>query len=245
MPILALAVISFFAWFFSMLAGGGSPLILIPVISLLLGSQAVAPVITVGLLVGNSQRSLYLWNQIDWAVTWWYAPGAFAGGILGAYTLSKMHLDWLQLILALGLVGIGVNYWLSQREVTFTVKTWYFLPVSFLNSVGSALIGSTGPIMNPMYLNYGLNKEAMIATKSLNKAMLHVIKIAAYGILGEISLEYVGYGLVIGLGAIPANWLGKKVLAQMSNHRFRQLAFTFVAISGIFMLWQQRSLLPL
>lgn len=42
-----------------MLAGGGSPFILLPVVSLLLGAQAVAPVITTGLLIGNAQRGLF------------------------------------------------------------------------------------------------------------------------------------------------------------------------------------------
>lgn len=242
MTIFVLVLASFVAWFFSMLAGGGSPLVLIPLISLLLGSQAVAPVITVGLLIGNGQRSWLFWRDIDWPVTGWYAPGALCGGILGAYLLSRIHLEWLQPVIALGLVGIGINYWLSQQETTFPVKGWYFLPVSFLNAVGSAIIGSTGPIMNPMYLNYGLDKERMVATKSFNKALLHLIKIVAYAALGELSLEYLGYGLVVGLGAIPANWLGKQVLARMSNQQFRQLAFTFVALSGMIMLWQQRRL---
>lgn len=243
MVIITLVLVSFIAWFFSMLAGGGSPLVLIPLISLMLGSQAVAPIITVGLLMGNSQRSLFFWRDIHWGITGWYTPGALIGGILGAYTLSRIHVEWLQILIALGLVAMGLNYYLNQQETTFSVRTWYFLPVSFLNAVGSGLIGSTGPIMNPVYLNYGLNKEEMIATKSLNKAMLHLIKIAAYIVLGELSFEHLGYGVVVGLGAIPANWLGKKVLAQISNHQFRQIAFTFVAISGIFMLWQQRNLL--
>lgn len=55
---ISLFIASFLAWFFSMLAGGGSPFILIPMISLLLGSTAVAPVITTGLLIGNTQRGI-------------------------------------------------------------------------------------------------------------------------------------------------------------------------------------------
>jgi uncharacterized membrane protein YfcA len=35
--------------------------------------------------------------------------------------------------------------------------------------------------------------------------------------------------------------LGKQVLAQMSAQQFRQLVFTFVAFSGIVMVWQQRA----
>jgi uncharacterized membrane protein YfcA len=245
MAVALLAIASFAAWFFSMLAGGGSPLVLIPLISLLVGAQAVAPIITVGLLIGNTQRSLFFWEEIDWTVTVWYLPGATIGALLGSYAFSQMHLEWLQLVVGIGLLLIVLNYLISKQERSFSVKVWYFLPISLLNALGSAFIGSTGPIMNPVYLNYGLEKERMVATKSLNKAFLHMVKLAAYGALGVLSWEYLGYGLVIGLAAIPANWFGKQVLERMSNQQFRQAIFTFVAFSGVWMLWQQRQLLPL
>ena len=89
MVALSLFAASFVAWFLSMLAGGGSPFILIPLISLWIGVQAVAPVITTGLLVGNTQRSLFFWRDIDWTVTAWYVPGAVVGALIGCYGLSS------------------------------------------------------------------------------------------------------------------------------------------------------------
>ncbi len=240
---LSLFVVSFIAWFLSMLAGGGSPFILIPLVSLLLGAQAVAPIITTGLLVGNTQRGLFFWSDIDWQVTRWYIPGAVVGAVIGCYGLTKIHAEGLQLLLGAGLLLMVVNYLMGSQSNQFIVKTWHFLPLAFLNAIGSGLIGSTGPIMNPVYLNYGLEKEAMVATKALNKAALHLVKLMAYGVLGSLDLTYLAYGLVIGLAAIPANWLGKQVLAQMSAQQFRQLVFTFVAVSGVVMIWQQRALL--
>jgi uncharacterized membrane protein YfcA len=232
---------SFFAWFLSMLAGGGSPFILIPLISLLLGVQAVAPIITTGLLVGNTQRSLFFWEHIDWTVTAWYVPGAAIGAVIGCYGLSHIHAEGFQALVGIGLIIMAISHGLGRKETQFTVNAWVFLPVSMINAIGSGLIGSTGPIMNPMYLNYGLEKEAMIATKALNKTVLHIVKLTAYLVLGNLSQEYLAYGLVIGLAAIPANWLGKQVLASISAQQFRQLVFTFVAFSGVFMVWQQRA----
>lgn len=235
--------VSFIAWFLSMLAGGGSPFILIPLISLLMGVQAVAPVITTGLLVGNAQRSFFFWSEIDWRVTAWYLPGATVGAVIGCYGLTQVHLEGLQLLLGIGLLAMVGNYVCGFKNTHFEVKAWHFLPLALLNAIGSGLIGSTGPIMNPLYLGYGLEKEPMVATKALNKVALHLVKLVAYGILGSLSYEYLAYGLVIGLAAIPANWLGKQVLAQMSGQQFRQLVFAFVAVSGVTMIWQQRSLL--
>lgn len=236
---------SFVAWFFSMLAGGGSPLVLIPLLTLLLGTQAVAPVITTGLLIGNTQRSLFFWREIDWRVTAWYLPGCLAGAVLGAYIFTQVQVDWLQIIIGVALLGMVANYWLKESfkfsDRAITIKAWYFFPVAFLNSVGSALIGSTGPIMNPMYFAYGLEKEAMIATKASNKAFLHIFKLLSYAALGVLEPKYIGYGLIIGLGAMPANWLGKWVLERISNDQFRQMVYAFVAVSGVIMIWEQRS----
>lgn len=228
-----------------MLAGGGSPLVLIPLLSVLLGTSAVAPVITTGLLIGNTQRSLFFWQKIDWQVTAWYLPGCIAGAILGAYTLTRMELDWLQILIGIALLGMVLNHWLNRllkfSSRKLTVKAWHFLPAAFLNAIGSALIGSTGPIMNPMYFSYGLEKEAMVATKASNKALLHVIKLISYAALAVLEPTHVAYGLLIGMAAMPANWLGKWVLVRMTNDQFRQMVYGFVAISGALMIWEQRN----
>lgn len=242
---LSLFIASFIAWFLSMLAGGGSPFILIPTISLLLGAQSVAPVITTGLLMGNAQRGLVLWQHVDWRVTAWYVPGATIGALIGCYGLTQIHVEGLQLLFGVGLLIMVVNHLLAPKESQLTVKLWYFLPLSWLNAIGSGLIGSTGPVMNPVYLSYGLEKEAMVATKAINKAALHLVKLAAYAAFGSLNQDYLAYGLVIGLGAIPANWLGKQVLAKMSVQQFRQLLFVFVAVSGVAMIWQQRHFLTI
>ena len=236
---------SFVAWFFSMLAGGGSPLVLIPLLTLLLGTPAVAPVITTGLLIGNTQRSFFFWKEIDWQVTVWYLPGCLAGAFLGAYIFTRVHADWLQVLIGVALLAMVLNYWVGRllklADRQLAVRAWHFLPAAFFNAVGSALIGSTGPIMNPMYFSYGLEKEAMIATKASNKAFLHIIKLLSYAVLGVLEPSYIGYGLLIGAGAVPANWLGKWVLERITNDQFRQMVFAFVAISGVLMIWEQRS----
>lgn len=241
---LGLGTVSFVAWFFSMLAGGGSPLLLIPALTLAIGAAGVAPTLTTGLLVGNGQRSLFFWKHIDWQVTAWYVPGSISGALLGAYAFTQFRAEWLQVFLGGALLIMVLDHCLQgrwqQSSTRFTIRAWHFLPAAFLNAVGSGLIGSTGPVMNPMYLAYGLEKETMIATKSLNKTFLHVVKLASYGVLGAIDGSMLGYGLLIGLAAIPANWLGKWVLARMSSQQFRQVVFAFVAFSGVLMIWGQR-----
>lgn len=243
MIIIGLLTASFVGWFLSSLAGGGSPFILIPVLSLFLPTSLIPPIITVGMLFGNGQRVGLYWSEVDWQLTCWYLPGAIVGAIAGAFLFTQLQLEWLSLLLGLFLI-ISIFISRSTEQLTLLqVKTWYFLPAGFLYAFLSGLIGSTGPILNPFYLSYGLGKDAMIGTKSTHVLVVHIAKIIAYGAFGVLSFPILGYGLLIGIGAFPGNWLGQKVLEKMEEKQFRQIAIAFVLVSGIVLVWNQRKIL--
>jgi uncharacterized protein len=242
MDFVVLGGVSFLAWLLSMVAGGGSPLILIPLVNAMLGPEAIAPVITIGMLFSSIQRTLFFRQQIDLQVSRWYVPGAVVGAVLGSYALNLLHLDWLQVGVGITLLLMVLYECLGSDRLPIQIQAWQFLPLGYCNAFLSALIGSTGPLLNPFYLNYGLVKEALIATKSANVLVIHGVKTISYSALGNLNLHYFWYGLVIGLAAIPANWIGKAVLDRMSGVEFRKVVFIFLAISGVLMLWDQRAL---
>jgi uncharacterized membrane protein YfcA len=241
--ILFLTLASFSSWLISTLAGGGTPLILIPLIGYFLGSTAVPPVLTIVMLCGHPQRLLLYWDKVNWRLMWWYLPGAIIGAILGALVYTKTQIEWLPILLALFLITSTISYGIKGNEPTFQVRPWYFLPSGLIFAFFSGLIGSTGPMLNPLYLNYGLVKEEMIATKSAHLLVVHLVKIITYGWLGVLNFHYLEYGLLMGIAAFPGNWIGQKALKKVSEERFRQLVVGFVLLSSILILWEQRQLL--
>lgn len=243
MIFLYLSVASCIAWFISTLAGGGSPIILVPLVAFLFPAPAIAPVITTAMLMGNSQRLCWFWDEIDWQVTHWYWSGAVPGAILGAYIFTQINLEWLQLAIGSFLLLCVISSRFGTVERTFQVPAWYFLPGGFFQAFISGLIGSSGPMLNPFYLNYGLLKKQMIATKSLNVVGIHLIKIATYLACGAFKLEDLGYGVLLGLAAIPGNWIGQYVISKMNEKTFRQIVVVLMAMSGLLMMWQQRQLI--
>lgn len=240
MTIWLLVLASAIAWFISSLAGGGSPFIIVPMVNFLLEAQAVPPVVTTGMLLGNLQRTFMFWQDIDWRLTWWYLPGAVLGAILGAFVYTQTQLQWLQILLGLFLVSSVFSFGFGDKEPSFQIQGWFFLPAGFIYAFLSGLIGSVGPVLNPFYLNYGLVKEKMIATKSAHVVVVHVAKIFTYITFGALTKPYILYGLVIGITAIPANWLGQIVLKRMSDDQFRKFVMVLVTISGLLILWNQR-----
>jgi uncharacterized membrane protein YfcA len=142
----------------------------------------------------------------------------------------------LPFLLALFLIISAIIEVNSDKFGFFRVRAWYFLPAGLIYAFLSGLMGSTGSLLNPLYLNYGLVKEEMIATKSANLVVIHLAKTVTYAAFGSFTLPYFGYGLLLGIAALPGNWLGQIVLKKLSQQQFRRFAVGFVAVSGILML---------
>lgn len=236
---------SFASWLISTIAGGGTPLIMIPLIGFFLGSAAIAPVLTTVMLCGHPQRLWLYWKYVDWKLMGWYLPGAIAGAVLGAIAYTQIQLEWLPILLAVFLIVSTISYNWSEDSVkpAFTVYPWYFLPSGFVFAFLSGIIGSTGPLLNPLYINYGLVKEDLIGTKSAHLVVVHIVKIITYGIYGVLNPIYLGYGLLMGLAAFPGNWLGRKILTRISEQNFQKLLVSFVFLTSLFIFWEQRQLL--
>jgi uncharacterized protein len=237
---LYLALAGFVAWTVSTVGGGGGALILVPVVSFLVGVTAVAPVVTLTTMIAEPTRIYLFRKSIEWTIVRWYLPGAIVGATAGAWLFAHAEVAWLQIFVGLFLTSTVWQYRFGRRERSFRVRLWHFLPTGLGVSFVSGLIGTMGPVLNPMYLNYGVVKERMIATKSLNSFVMHIAKIGTYTAFDALTGRLFLFGLAAGLGAMSANWLGKRLLGEMSATRFRQVVIVVMVVSGLVMLWQQR-----
>jgi len=245
---IGLGPVSILSWFVSTIAGGGSSLLLMPIIGFFLGAAAIAPVTTVGGIFGNIERVIAYRNRIHWGIVLWEAPGAIVGSVIGAFTLAQIQVEWIGIFVALFLIGSALSYFLKNLKPSseapkqqFLIQTWYFLPAGFIYAILSGIIGSMGSLLAPMYIGFGLQKEELLATQALTRAIIHIVKVFAYSFFGILVTQHIIYGLVTGLTAIPGNWLGHLALQRISEMQFRQLVMIFILVSGLIILGQEMS----
>jgi|SRR5438105_1866526 len=243
MTFVCLGVAGFLSWLVSTVGAGGGEFILIVAASYWLGAQAVAPVVTLSSLIAVPSRTLLFREHIDWGIVRWFVAGAVPGALLGAWLFTRTEAHWLQLAIALFLLSAPLQYGFGRRERSFEMRLGWFLPAGFLVAFLSGLIGGMGPVLNPLYLNYGSVKEEMIGTKSFNSFVMHVAKIGTYTTLGAMKLEFLGYAAAAGCAGMVASWLAKRWLRRISEQRFRQIVVWLMVLSGVVILWQQRALL--
>ncbi|TNE77747.1 MAG: sulfite exporter TauE/SafE family protein, partial [Gammaproteobacteria bacterium] len=188
----ALLVTGAGAWFISTVAAGGGAMLMIPVVTLLLGAQVVPPAISVGAFVANPSRAWLFRNAVDWQVCRWMVPGSICGALLGAWAFSHFPVFWIQLLLGGFLVSTVFQYRFNKSKRSFPMRRRWFFPLGLVIAFLSALVGGTGPVHNPFMLNYGLEKEQLVATKAINSLALQLTKLLAYTGFGVMTLEIAG-----------------------------------------------------
>lgn len=227
------------AYIISTLSGGGGSLLLVPFINFSIGGKAASPIVNLGNLIGEPVRMILFWKNIQWKIVKYYLPSAIVGTVLGAWLFSSIKLKWLQIIVGIFLISTIFQYRFGKKDRSFKMRLSYFIPVGFTVEFLSSLIGATGPVLNPFYLNYGLEKEEMIATKTVNSFLIGLVQVSTFAALGSLSGDYWIYGILLGLGASLGNWIGKNFLKRISNDTFRKLVLAVMVISGVMMIIKQ------
>ena len=238
---IALFVAGFASWTISTLSAGGGSLLMVAATSTLLTGHAIAPVITVTSMIASPARMLLFWRCIEWRVVWWYLPGAAIGALVGGWIFAHVSGQFVQICVALFLISTVWQYRLGHRERSFRMRLPWFLPVSLVSGATSAIVGASGLLANPFYLNYGMVKERMVATRAVNSLVIQVMKIAAYAAFGVLEWDLVRHGVFAGAGAVLAIWVTRPWLYRLDSRRFRQLAVLVMVVSGVLVLWQQRA----
>ncbi|WMJ74995.1 sulfite exporter TauE/SafE family protein [Cytophagaceae bacterium ABcell3] len=223
----------------STISGGGGALLLVPILNFLIGARITPPVLNLGNFIGKPARIFIFRNFIDWRITKYYVPPAIIGTLIGAWFLATVRLDWLQIIVGLFLISTIFQFRFGKKTRSFKMPLYWFAPIGMVFAILSTIVGAIGPVLNPFYLNAGIDKERLVVTKTVNSFLVSLTQVGSYAFFGILYGELWIMGVALGLGAVTGNILAKNLLGKMNNQAFRYWLIGVMFISGIIMIVRQ------
>lgn len=215
----------------SAVAGFGGGVLLLPVFTALFGLRVAVPVLTVTQLSSNAARVWFNRTDVRWRLVGWFALGAVPLAILGGLLLARAPQGPLRRLLGVFLIAVVV--WRHLKPEPGSPPDPAFAGVGAVSGLGSALLGSVGPLTAPFFLAYGLTRAAYIGTEAASALTMHLAKLAGYGTGHLLTVEVLVYGAVLTPATVAGAWLGRRIVDRVSERLFVYLVEAGLVISGL------------
>ena len=216
-------------------AGFGAGILLLPVAAWTLGIRAAVPVLTVTMLLGNLARIWWSRHELHGGVTLRFIAGAVPATAVGVMIFAGASSDWLgRAIGAFLLAAVPLRRLLTSGRLH--VRAAHFPLIGGAVGFLSALVVTTGPVVTPFFLAYGLRRGAFIATEALCAGAMHVTRGLVFARYRMISTETLVIGLVLGTTMFAGAWIGRRMLDRMSDRAFLAVIEVLLVGMGLQML---------
>lgn len=218
----------------SAVAGFGGGVLLLPVFTVLFGLRVAVPMLTLTQLSSNAARVWLNRGEIHWRLVGWFALGAVPFAVAGGLLFAHAPLGALKRVLGVFLIAVVVwRHWQTRPRKPAVPA---FAAVGAASGLGSALLGSVGPLGAVFFLAFGLARAAYIGTEAASALTMHLAKLAAYGSADLLTAKVVIYGVALTPATIAGAWAGRRVVDRMSDRLFVWLVEAGLVVSGLIFL---------
>jgi uncharacterized protein len=218
----------------SAVAGFGGGALLLPVFTSIFGLRVAVPVLTLTQIASNGGRVWFNRDHLRWPIIARFSVGAIPLAIAGGLLLAHAPLAPLKRLL--GAFLIAVVLWRHLRRQPRPPSDNAFIAVGAASGLGSALLGSVGPLTAPFFLAKGFTRAVFIGTEAACALLMHAAKIGAYGTANLLTGRVLLLGAALTPATVAGAWAGKKVVARISDRVFVILVEAGLIAAGLLFL---------
>lgn len=230
---LLLIFIAFFTSTLTAVLGLGGGLLLLALMAMILPPIAVIPVHGLVQLCSNLSRAWFGRSELVTALLMPFAVGVLLGGLCGLPALKSFPATALPLPLGLFILLLT---WLPQGPATLKLPGKFFT-LGLINGFITLFVGATGPLNMPVLLRHGLTANQAVATMAALMTIVHLVKIAVFGLLGFAFASYLPLiaGMIISVTA--GSWFGTKVRRRVPGNFLRWVIKLLLTLLALRMIW--------
>lgn len=231
-----------YLWLFILLAllaeilgtvgGFGSSLFFVPIAGYFLDFQSVLGITAIFHVSSNLTKITFFRKGVDKQLLLYIGVPAVLFVILGAALSNYFRSDVLESFLAVFLIVLSLFFLIFRN---FEVKP------TRINSIGggalsglmAGLLGTGGAIRGMVLAAYNLKIEVFIATSAIIDLGIDLSRSIVYTLNGYVHTHDLYLVPILLVVSIAGTYIGKLILARMSEKQFKTIVLVLVFITGV------------
>lgn len=198
--------------------GMGGGVTLLALLTLFYPLHVVVPLHGVAQLASNVSRCYWLYRDINRPIFYIFALGSPLGGVAAFLFLDRLaRPEWIFLLIVALLLYTAFKP--SRMPRIRLNRAGYFILGGVSTFLG-ALVGATGPLLAPFFLDDRFPKESIVATKAACQICIHLVKVPVFWGLAFRYQDYIFEILVLLIGVVIGSRLGIELLRRVSELHF-------------------------
>ena len=97
----------------------------------------------------------------------------------------------------------------------------------------STIVGATGPLQAPFFLNLGLSRQGIVGTKATCQALSHISKTLLFGAVGFAFREHVPAIVLMSAMVVVGTRIGSALLERVDERTFVILFKTALTVIAV------------
>ncbi len=214
------------------IGGFGSSLFFVPIASYFIDLHSVLGITAMFHVMSNITKLVFFRKGFDKKLILTIGLPAVIFVVIGAVLGKYVQTSILEVLLAIFLIGVSLTFLLFKNIV---------VQPSLLNAIGggalsgfiAGLIGTGGAIRGITLAAFNLTRDSFIATSALIDLGIDSSRGVVYCFNGYVHSEDLYLLPMLLVASILGTYIGKKILAKMSEKQFKQTVLILVLVTGI------------
>ena len=220
--------------------GSGLAVLGVPLMALAV-PPAQAAAILLPLLIAFDLFNLFHYrSRFDRKNLWIMLPGSMVGILIGALTFRYLTDSHIRIMIGGIAVIFVINYFVNKKRERSQTE-----PNLIRGSFWGTLAGFTsfgvhaGALPASVYLlPQRLDKTIFVGTTVVFFAIINYVKLIPYALLGQLNSENLLTSLIL-VPFVPVGfWLGIKLHKRVNERLFYILAYSFLGVAGVKLLYE-------
>lgn len=215
------------------IGGFGSSVFFVPIASLFLDFQSVLGITAIFHVSSNITKIVFFKHGFDKGLILKVGIPALVFVVIGAYFSKYIDVKKLEIGLAIFLIVKSLAF-LLIKNLSLKPTTVNSLLGGTFSGLMAGLIGTGGSIRGITLAAFNLKTEVFIATSAIIDLGVDSSRAVMYYINGFVHLHdfYLLPFLII--ASILGTYIGKRILAKVSQQTFKNMVLVLLLITGIF-----------